>query len=59
MMWIWRYEEQTLTWGYGAAEEGGPEIEGDTREPDDEHTEGDALGAVLEYLERVLTDFLR
>ena len=47
------------TWWYGSAEEGGPQVEGDAGEPDDEHPEGDALRAVLEDLERVLADLLR
>lgn len=47
------------TWWYGAAEEGGPQVEGDAGEPDDKHPEGHALGAVLEDLERVLADLLR
>ena len=42
--------------GDGAAEEGGPEVERDAREPDDEHPEGDALRPVPQ---RVTRDLLR
>ena len=45
--------------GDGAAEEGGPEVERDAGEPDDEHPEGDALRPVPQDLERVARDLLR
>ena len=48
-----------ITGWYGAAEECWPQVESDAGEPDDEHTEGDALGTVLEDLERVLANLLR